>query len=322
MKTTISGTLQQPSWRGVGLRYYRYSHFLKERFGRRISRVSVDGGFTCPNVDGSVAVGGCVYCDNRSFSPARRLPRIPILQQIDLGIERLTQFQSADDYLVYFQAATNTYAPLEKLRRLYDQALAHPRAVGLIIGTRPDCVPDNVLDLLQEYARKYFVALELGLQSIHERSLVWMNRGHDAACFFDAVQRCQGRGLDVSTHVILGLPGESRADMLAMADALANIPLNGVKIHNLHVVADTPLAEQYARGEITILERDEYLDLLIAFLERLPAHLVIHRVTGDAPGDFLLAPEWVRRKTEFLGLLDREFVRRDTWQGRWATSVT
>jgi len=227
-------------------RYYAFSKFLKERFGTKVYRVTIDAGFTCPNVDGTVAVGGCVFCDNRSFSPNRRLPRSTVKEQVQRGITILTKRYGTEQFIAYFQAATNTYALPAKLKRLYDEALEHPQIVGLAIGTRPDCVPDPVLDLVQSYARDRYVCLELGLQSMHDRSLDWMNRGHHYDAFVDAVQRCQGRGLDLCAHVILGIPGESREDMLATADALAALPLNAVKIHNLHVVRDTPLARWYA----------------------------------------------------------------------------
>lgn len=306
-----------PTWRTANLRYYKYSHFLRERFGERVHRVTVDAGFTCPNADGTVAVGGCIYCDNRSFSPARRLPQAPLAEQVRHGIEFQQKLLPRDGYLVYFQPATNTYAPVEVLRERYDAAVnCHPLVKGLVVGTRPDCVPDPVLDLLQAYAAERFVGLELGLQSIHQRSLDWMNRGHDVDCFFDAVDRCRGRGLDVSTHVILGLPGESREEMLAMADALCYPGIDGVKIHNLHVVRNTPMIIDYHQGRVPILERDEYVDLLIEFLERLPSSMVVHRVTGDAPKDYLVAPMWPLRKAEFLYALEQEMTRRNTWQGR------
>src|SRR5947209_14360304 len=217
-------------------RYNPFSRYLRQRFGCKVYRVTVDAGFTCPNVDGSVAVGGCVFCDNRSFSPNRRLPRTTIAEQLHRGMAVLNKLFRVEKFVAYFQAATNTYAPVEKLRRLYDEALAHPQVVGLAVGTRPDAVPDEVLDLLEEYARRHYVCLELGLQTRHDRSLDWMNRGHHFDAFVDAVRRCQGRGFDLVTHVILGLPGEDRADMLATADAVAALPLDGIKIHNLHVV--------------------------------------------------------------------------------------
>jgi radical SAM protein (TIGR01212 family) len=301
-------------------RYYAFSRFLKERFGSRAYRVTIDAGFTCPNVDGTVAVGGCVFCDNRSFSPNRRLPRSSITEQVQRGVAILGKRYGTSRFIAYFQAATNTYAPVEKLKRLYDEALEHPQIVGLAIGTRPDCVPDPVLDLVQTYARTRYVCLELGLQSMHDRSLDWMNRGHHFAAFVDAVQRSQGRGLDLCAHVILGIPGESREDMLATADALAALPINAVKIHNLHVVRDTPLARWYEAGEVRMLERDEYVSLVCDFLERLPQHLVIHRLNGDAPPDYLVAPLWCLDKPALLRAIHEELERRDSWQGKQFTS--
>ena len=298
-------------------RYYALSRFLKERFGAKVYRVTLDGGFTCPNVDGTVAVGGCAFCDNRSFSPNRRLPRTTIRGQVRRGVEILSARYRADRFLAYFQAATNTYAPPAKLRRLYDEALDHPQIVGLAIGTRPDCVPDEILDLLEHYARNRYVCLELGLQSIHARSLDWMNRGHHFDAFVDAVRRCQGRGLDLCAHVILGLPGESRDDMLATADALASLPVDAVKIHNLHVVRDTPLEGMFRSGQVRMLDFAEYVGLVCDFLERLPPTMVIHRLNGDAPPDYLVAPLWCLEKPALLAAINAELVRRDSWQGKY-----
>jgi len=303
-------------------RYYALSRFLRERFGTKVVRVTVDGGFTCPNVDGAVAVGGCVYCDNRSFSPNRRLPRTTISEQVRRGIALLGKRHGANRFLAYFQAATNTYAPVARLQRLYDEALDHPQIVGLAVGTRPDCVPDPVLDLLEGYARDRYVCLELGLQSVHDRSLDWMNRGHHLDAFLDAVGRCQGRGLDLCVHVILGLPGESPADMLATADALAALPIQGVKIHNLHVVRDTPLEKMFLAGEVRMLEQAEYVRIVCDFLERLPPAMVIHRLNGDAPPDYLVAPLWCRDKPALLAAIRAELERRDSWQGKRAATRT
>ncbi len=297
-------------------RYYPLSRFLRERFGGKVYRVTVDGGFTCPNVDGTAAVGGCVFCDNRSFSPNRRLPRTSVRAQVERGIKLLDARYGAKQYLAYFQAATNTYAPPAKLERLYNEALEHPRVAGLAIGTRPDCLPEDVLALLERYARDRFVCLEIGLQTIHDRSLAWMNRGHDFACFLDAVKRVQNRSLDICIHVILGLPGESRDDMLATADVLASLPIQGVKIHNLHVVKDTPLETQHAAGQARMLEREEYVGLAADFLERLPSTMVIHRLTGDAPPDYLIAPQWCLDKAGLLREIQDELARRETWQGK------
>jgi radical SAM superfamily enzyme len=327
-------------------RYYAFSRFLRERFGAKVYRVTIDAGFTCPNVDGTVAVGGCVYCDNRSFSPNRRLPRTTVREQVRRGIEILQRRYRADKFLAYFQAATNTYAPAEKLKKLYEEALEHPQIVGLAIGTRPDCVPDDILDLIESYARDRYVCLELGLQTMHDRSLDWMNRGHHFDAFVDAVRRCQRlrggamlsrphenlepsyksgtgprkhaipSGLDLCAHVILGLPGESPEDMLATADALAGLPVDAVKIHNLHVVKDTPLEKMYERGEARIFERDEYVQIVCDFLERLRPEMVIHRLSGDAPPDYLVAPMWCLDKPALLRAIHDELERRDSWQGK------
>jgi uncharacterized protein len=308
-------------------RYYAFSRFLKEQFGAKVYRVTIDAGFTCPNVDGTVAVGGCVYCDNRSFSPNRRLPRTAVREQVRRGIEILQNRYQATRFLAYFQAATNTYAPAAKLKKLYDEALEHPQVVGLAIGTRPDCLPDDVIDLIESYTRDRYVCLELGLQTIHDRSLDWMNRGHHYDAFAEAVEKLNQRfalalngkskpKLDLCAHVILGLPGESHDEMLATADALAQLPVHSVKIHNLHVVKDTPLKTMYERGEARMFERDEYVQIVCDFLERLRPDMVIHRLSGDAPPDYLVAPLWCLDKPALLRAIHDELERRDSWQGK------
>jgi radical SAM protein (TIGR01212 family) len=310
----VSAGISQPS--AAPRRWYPFSRFLRARFGGRVWRVTVDAGFTCPNVDGTVTTGGCVYCDNRSFSPNRRLPRTDVRTQVRRGVEALVRRTGAERFIAYFQAATNTHAPVDRLRRLYDAALEHPRVVGLAVGTRPDTVPDPVLDLLREYARDRYVCLELGLQSKHDRSLDWMNRGHHFDAFVDAVARAEGRGLDLCAHVILGLPGESQVDMLETADALAALPIGGVKIHNLHVVRGTPMEAMYHAGTVPMLTRNEYVAVVCDFLERLPADVVIHRLNGDAPPDYLVAPAWCLQKGALLAAIDAELMRRDSWQGK------
>ncbi len=313
MKTTAS----IPSWRQQGLRYYAYSFYLRQRFGCRVQRVSLDGGFTCPNVDGTVAVGGCVFCDNRSFSPSRRLPRSSIRDQLDEGIRRLRRrYPDVGAFIAYFQPATNTYGPVERLRQLFFEAVEHPQVVGLAIGTRPDCVPEDVLQLLQQLASRTWLSVEYGLQTIHDRSLDWMNRGHHYDAFLDAVERSRGRGFEICAHVILGLPGESHQDMMATADELARLRIDSVKIHNLYVVQGTPLAEQYAQGKVALLSRREFVSTLVDFLERLPPECVVERVSGDAPPDYLVAPSWCLDKSGLREAIQQEMLRRDTWQGK------
>jgi uncharacterized protein len=307
---------RRSDWRTAGLRYFPYSRFLQNLFGERVQRVSVDAGFTCPNVDGSVAIGGCTFCDNRSFSPSRRLPRQTIHEQIDEGIRRLLYRYRCRQFMAYFQPATNTYAPVERLRQVYQQALAHPKVVALAVGTRPDCVPDEVLGLLEEFAGRTFLSVEYGMQTMHDRSLDWMNRGHHHDAMLDAMQRSRGRGFEICGHVILGLPGESWDDMMATAREIARLDLDAVKIHNLSAVKNTPLAEQVARGDVALMQRDAYIRTLVDFLERLPPTCVVERVSGDAPPDFFIGPAWCLDKNDVRRALQQEFERRDTWQGR------
>ncbi|MEQ8791680.1 MAG: TIGR01212 family radical SAM protein [Pirellulaceae bacterium] len=309
-------TAPRYDWRAEGMRYFACNFFLRRKFGRRVQKVSVDAGFTCPNVDGTVALGGCTFCDNRSFSPSRRLPRQGIAGQIDEGIRRIKLRYKADDFLAYFQPATNTYAPPEKLRRVYQEALAHPKVVGLSIGTRPDCVPDPVLHLLEELADRTYLSVEFGMQTIHDRSLDWMNRGHHHDAFLDALARSAGGGFEIGAHVILGLPGESHDDMLATARELARLPIDSVKIHNLYAVKNTPFAEQLERGEATLMSRDDYVATLVDFLELLPPNIIVERISGEAPPSYFVGPAWCLDKPAVRTAVEREFERRDTWQGR------
>ncbi len=315
--SVCGSSAEVPAWRQAGLRYYAYNFYLQQRFGQRVQRISLDGGFTCPNVDGTVAVGGCVFCDNRSFSPSRRLPRRTIREQLEEGIRRLQRrYPGVKRFIAYFQPATNTYAPVERLRRLYYEALDHPQVVGLAIGTRPDCVPEDVLQLLEEIASQTYLSVEYGLQTIHDRTLRWMNRGHDYAAFVDAVQRSRHRGFEICAHVILGLPGESHQDMMATADEVARLGLDAVKIHNLYVVPNTPLAEQYAQGEVQLLTREQYIHAVVEFLERLPPECVVERVSGDAPPQYLIAPQWCLEKNALRDAVVEELRHRDSWQGK------
>ena len=315
-KSSTRLTTGMPAWRGDGLRYYAYSHYLRSRFGRRVQKVSLDAGFTCPNVDGTVATGGCTFCDNRSFSPSRRVPRRKIVDQIDEGIARLKRRYNCNDFIAYFQPATNTYAEIDRLREIYFAALEHPHVVAMSIGTRPDCVPDEVVDLLGEVASQIPLSVEIGVQTIHDRSLEWMNRGHDYGCFPDALERCRGRGFEICSHIILGLPGESHADMMASADEMARLRLDSIKMHNLYAVKNTPLADQVVAGEVELMQRDEYVGTLIDFIERLPPEMVVERVSGEAPPDYFVGPSWCLDKPGVLNAIRQEFERRNTWQGR------
>ncbi|MEM8945588.1 MAG: TIGR01212 family radical SAM protein [Planctomycetota bacterium] len=312
----LAGSGLQPAWRDAGLRYHAYSFALKQRFGCRVQKVSLDAGFTCPNVDGTVAKGGCTFCDNRSFSPSRRLPRAGILGQIDQSLARMrNRYKNCDSFLAYFQPATNTYAPVDQLRPLYLEALSHPQVVGLAIGTRSDCVPNEVLDLLTELAEETYLSVEYGLQTIHNRTLDWMNRGEHYDSFLDAVERSRGRGFEICAHAILGLPGETHADMLATARELARLNIDAVKIHNLYCVKNTKLAEQVAAGEVELMGQAEYVRTVVDFLELLPPAMIVERISGDAPPDYFVGPDWCLDKPAVKLAIESELERRDSWQG-------
>ncbi len=281
-----------------------------------MQKVSIDAGFTCPNVDGTVAKGGCTFCDNRSFSPSRRIPRQGVVGQIDEGIRRIKLRYKADQFLAYFQPATNTYAPVARLRPLYEAALSHPKVVGLAIGTRPDCVPEDVLALMEEIAGSHYLSVEYGMQTMHDRSLDWMNRGHHHDAMIDAVKRSRGRGFEICAHIMLGLPGESHEDMLATAREVARLDLDAVKLHNLYAVKNTRLADEVLAGQTQLMERDDYVRTVADFLELLPPHMIVERISGEAPPDFFIGPSWCLDKPAVRQAIENELTRRDTWQGR------
>lgn len=302
-------------WISAGHYYYPLNLHLQELFGCRVQKISLDGGFTCPNIDGSVATGGCVFCDNRAFSPSRRVRRDAITSQIQRGIEGLRRRYETEKFLAYYQPGTNTYGPLDKLRALWEIALEDPRIVGLVIGTRPDCVPNNVLDLIDEFAERTFVSLELGVQTIHDSSLDWMNRGHHHDASVEALNRCRDRNFEIGLHIMLGLPGETHEMMMQTARQVADWNVDSVKIHNLYVVHRTELLGQVQSGKVRLLELEEYVELVADFLEQLPPTMVIERISGDAPPNSLVAPQWCLHKGAIKKSLINTFQRRGTRQG-------
>lgn len=295
--------------------YNAFSEELKRVFGCRVHRISVDAGFSCPNRDGTAGSGGCIYCGGKGSGAHGIQSGVTVAKQIEAGKEVMTRKYKAKKFLAYFQAYSNTYAPVEELQRLYDEALAVADVVGLIVGTRPDCLPPETIALLGEYARKTYFWLELGLQSPLDRTLKLLGRGHDFASFAEAVRACKRQGIRVSAHVILGLPGETRDEMLGTTKILNDLGIDGVKIHLLHVMKETPLAELYTRGEVPLLERDEYVGLVCDFLERLRPEISIQRLTGDGGRDHLIAPLWSLQKFEVLNAIDFELERRGSRQG-------
>lgn len=295
-------------------RYVRFTDHLRHAFGCRVHKVSLDVGFTCPNRDGTVAVGGCIYCNNTSFSPGDR--RLSVTEQLAQGKRFLRQRYGAQKFIAYFQAYSNTYGDVPRLKALYDEALASDDVVGLAIGTRPDCVPEAVLDLLAGYAARTYLWLELGLESGHDQTLAWLNRGHTVAAFDDAVRRAQQRHLRLCTHLILGLPGESHAAMLATVRHIAALGVDAVKLHHLHVVRHTVLEKMYRRGDIPLLDLEAYAALVVDCLEVLPPEMIIMRLMGDAPRDMLVAPDWSLDKRTALRRIEQELVQRQTYQGK------
>jgi radical SAM protein (TIGR01212 family) len=296
-------------------RYYPFSEYLKERFGCKVYKVTIDAGFTCPNRDGALGWEGCTYCNNRGFSANTRRTPLPIRTQVEQGMAFMRERYKAEKFIAYFQAYTNTYAPIETLQAYYDAALAFDDIVALAVGTRPDCVPEPVLDLIGGYRDTREVWVEYGLQSIHDSTLARVNRGHDYATFLDALERTKRRDMKVCVHVILGLPGESREDMMATARAVGEMNVDSLKIHLMHVLRDTPLEKELVEGRFTPLEFDEYIGLVCDFLEYIPPDISIQRLTADGPRSILLAPRWATQKRKTLAAIDAELQRRGSCQG-------
>lgn len=296
-------------------RYNTFSEELKRIFGCKVQRISVDAAFSCPNRDGSLGTDGCIFCGGQGSGSYGIRRDLTVSGQLEDGKEIMRRKYRARTFIAYFQAYSNTYAVVDRLRELFSEALSVSDVMGLIVATRPDCLPDDVLDYLQDLSHQTYFWIELGMQSMYDRSLELINRRHDHSCTVDAVRRAKARGLRVCAHVILGLPGETRDEMLAMAGELNRLGVDGVKLHLLHVMKGTELAEMYARGEVKVLDRDEYAGLVCGFLELLDPTILIHRLTGDGGHDNLIAPLWSLKKFEVLNLIDAEMERRGTSQG-------
>ncbi len=304
-------------------RYRSYSAYLREIFGCRVQKITIDAGLTCPNRDGTVGTGGCIYCNARGSGTGDFARGLSVAEQIRRGRAAMARRYKARRFIAYFQSFSNTYAPLNRLRELYDAALADPAVVGLSIGTRPDCVDGPTLDLIEGYARRpdRLVWIEYGLQSASDRTLARINRGHDLACFREAVAATRGRNIRICAHVILGLPGEGPEEMIATAEEVARLGIDGIKLHLLYVVRNTPLETLYRRGGYVPLGPDEYAERVCDVLERLPAGMVIQRLTGDPHPEELVAPAWALEKGRSLSVIRETLARRDTWQGRLADAA-
>ncbi len=297
-------------------RYNDFNSYLRNIFGCRVQKISIDAGLTCPNRDGTFSTEGCVYCNSRGSGTGAFTLGLTIKEQILQAKRVLARRYKAKKFIAYFQSFSNTYAPIDTLKRLYDEALKVKDVVGLSIGTRPDCVNASILNLLEEYAQSHLVWIEYGLQSANDQSLALINRGHNLQCFKDAVFATQNRGIKICAHVILGLPLEKKEHMLETAKTIAGLNIDGLKIHLLYVVKGTKLEKLYHRGEYRCLEQDEYADLVCDFLEYLPPAMVIQRLTGDPHPEELVAPKWSLKKSETLALIKNKLVSRNTCQGK------
>ena len=297
-------------------RYNSYLGYMKRHYGKRIQKVTVDAGFTCPNRDGLLGTGGCIYCNNASFNPGYNSAKKTIALQIKEGIDFLKRRYNADRYIVYFQPYSNTYAPLDKLKAIYEEALLHPQVIGLTIGTRPDCIDVDKIAYLSDLAKTYDITIEYGLESTSDETLQKINRCHDFQCFLDAVKLTASHTIKQCAHIILGFPWENRSHWLKEADILSELPIDFLKIHQLHIVKDTPLGDQYLRNPFKLLTFREYLDLIVTFLERLNPNIILQRLAGEAPPHMLIAPHWGMRASEIVRKIEKELVLRDTWQGK------
>jgi len=299
-------------------RYLNYNQVLKTEFSERVQKISINAGFTCPNRDGSKGTGGCTYCNNQTFSPEYCKSSKTISEQVEEGISFFHHKYKAQLYLAYFQSYTNTYDSIDKLKAIYEEALSYPNVVGLVVGTRPDCVSEELLDYFAELAGRYYIMIEYGIESTSDDTLKFINRGHDYACAVKAIQQTAGRNIRTGAHIILGLPGENKEAILSHADKLSQLPITVLKIHQLQIVRGTKMAEQYSEHPewFHIYSANEYIDMSIDFLERLNPDIAIERFVSQSPKELLIAPEWGLKNFEFTAKIEKQLMERNAWQGR------
>lgn len=297
-------------------RYNSYHEYLRERFGTRVHKVSIDMGFTCPNRDGSVAQGGCVYCNNDSFVPPYARARYSMDFQIKHGIEYLKKRYKAEKFIIYFQAYTSTYGEAKELERMYKESLKYDGVIGLAVGTRSDCIDEEKIEIFERLAKEYYVTIEYGIESIYDKTLEFMNRGHDYQSVLDAIELTKGRGIHLGTHIIVGMPTETKEEMLQMADEISSLGIDSFKIHNLHIIKNTQLERMYKLKQFYLFSYEEYLDFIVKFLERLHPEIMLERLFTDTPQDLLVAPKWTQRHNEIIYGINKELEKKDTYQGK------
>jgi hypothetical protein len=313
--TKKEAALGKPDFWKNSKRYYDLKSYWRNLFGCNVHKLQIDAGFTCPNRDGHVAIGGCIYCDSRG-STLRQKGELPSVA-VQIASGKKYYKPHASKFIAYFQTFTNTYASVEKLRAIYDEALKQEDIIGLSIGTRPDCLGPDVIELLSGYAKKYHIWVELGLQSVHDKTLQFINRGHNFQQFLNTVNALAGSGLNICVHIIIGLPGENDKDVLTTAKTLASMPVNGIKIHSLLALEGTALGEMYKKGTISMITKEKYVSLVADVLEILPPKMVIQRLTADGYRDIFLAPDWAMNKLDVLNSINKELEKRDSYQGRY-----
>jgi len=307
---------------GHNRRFNAYTNYLRELFGCRVQKVSVHAGFTCPNRDGTKGTGGCTFCNNDAFSPSYCKAEKPIKQQILEGILfHKTRYKTADKYLAYFQAYSNTYKLLKHLQEIYNQALENERVVGLVVGTRPDCIDNEKLEYFKKLAEDYYIVIEYGIESCNNNTLKRINRGHTFEETVKAINETVAMGIRTGVHVIFGLPGESKEEMLNSAKIISRLPLNNIKFHQLQIIKDTVVVEEYKKnpGEFYIFDFEEDIDFIVDYLELLNPAFIVERIAGEVPPRYNSGRQWGLRYDQILSLLEKRLEQRNTWQGRLYT---
>ncbi|MBI4647203.1 MAG: TIGR01212 family radical SAM protein [Bacteroidia bacterium] len=305
---------------GDSRRYNSYAGYFKRLYGQRVQKVAINAGFTCPNRDGTVSYSGCAYCNNDAFNPSYCKPEKDISQQIKEGIEfHHKRYMRAEKYLAYFQPYSNTYADIGLLKKKYEEALNYPGVIGLVISTRPDCINDEKLSYIAKLAEKCYILIEYGIESCYNKTLKIINRGHTFEQSVEAIERTVKYGIKTGIHLLFGLPGESKDEMLIEAETISKLPVNNVKFHQLQVLNNTSMAEEYKQNpeQFTLFSMEEYFDFLISFIERLNPAFVIERFTAEVPPRFLIAPNWgTLRNDQILSLFEKKMEEKNSWQGR------
>lgn len=302
-------------------RFNAYANYFRNQFGQRVQKLSIDAGFTCPNRDGKVGTGGCTYCNNDAFNPSYCQPHKPVIQQIEEGIEfHARRYRRAENYLAYFQAFSNTYAPLNDLKQIYNQALRHPLISGLVIGTRPDCMDEEKLDYYAELSQQKYLIIEYGIESCYDKTLKRINRGHNFETLVKMLELTASKGIKTGGHLIFGLPGETHQEMLAEAEIISNLPLNNIKFHQLQIIKGSMMETDYKQQpeNYTFFQLEEYIEFMVDFLEKLNPAFVVERFAGEVPPRFLAGPGWgLIRNDQILQKIEKRLEEKDSWQGKF-----